>query len=212
MSCMLPASIVLGILLLAGIVDIKSRDIDPIVWMVGVPLAAGLYVYTCGSMLEGLGPLLLPLLALAYVPAVVSLALYKLGLIGGADVWALTLLAAGFPFHPQLPVPSSLAAVIVGNMTMMVHRIIVVRRVCGIKCIMKARVRIEAERILSDPRMAFWIVSTDKGMDVSQEPWEVVARQGISGRNKVAATPGLPYVAHIALGFTVYIIALFLAS
>ncbi len=204
LECMKPAVVVLSALAIAGLSDVKSRDIDPIFWMITIPLATGVYAYSCGPQTTSLGTLLPPLLAIAYMPAIVSFILYKLGLLGGADVWALTLIASGFPLHPALPIPSTLATVIIGSMTMMLHRAASVARVCGIGCIIKARIRVDAGRIISDPRMRFWIVDSGEGVDVSQEPWEIVARNWGSKR-LVKASPGLPYIAHLALGLGVYI-------
>ena len=209
LECMKPAIVVLTALAIAGLSDVKSRDIDPVFWMISIPLATGVYAYSCGPQTVSLGSLLLPLLAIAYMPAIVSLVLYKLGLLGGADVWALTLIAAGFPLHPALPIPSTLAAVIIGSVTMMMHRAASVARVCGIRCVIKARVRVDSGRIISDPRMRFWIVDAGEGIDVSQEPWEIVARNW-SSKRLVKASPGLPYIAHLALGLGVYIIILVL--
>ena len=209
LECMKPAIVVLAALAIAGLSDVKSRDIDPVFWMISIPLATGVYTYSCGPQTVSLGSLLLPLLAIAYVPAIVSLILYKLGLLGGADVWALTLIAAGFPLHPALPVPSTLAAVIIGSVTMMLHRAASVARVCGVKCIVKPRIRVDAERVIGDSRMRFWILDAGDGVDVSQEPWEIVARNWGSKR-VVKASPGLPYVAHLALGLGGYVAILVL--
>lgn len=88
-------------LLIASFHDVKSREVPDTVWIIFAPL--GLALTFLSTVLGGwsLWAILAWILILA-ITFCLSIALFYLGLFGGADAKALICLAAAIPFQPNL--------------------------------------------------------------------------------------------------------------
>ncbi len=189
---------IIVVMVVAGLLDLLYREIEPLYWVYLTLAGAILYLKEAGHILEELS---LVHMALAILPVLVVAVLYMAGAIGGADLLALVFLAASSPYLPGNILPVTVQAVIYASIPSLIHRIFMAWRACGVSCIVSGRVRVEGWRLLRDPRFRWWLVSDRRlgrpAMDL--ENWEAVARLG-GGEAVVEASPGLPYTAHLAIG------------
>jgi len=97
---------IITMLLIGSYYDIKKREIDDWVWLLSLPaLAVSLYYLYTGALGSGYAVWAVGL----GIVLVLSLALYYLGLFGGADAKALVAIAASIPngappFVSQIPI------------------------------------------------------------------------------------------------------------
>ncbi|MEM2960685.1 MAG: A24 family peptidase C-terminal domain-containing protein [Candidatus Bathyarchaeia archaeon] len=97
-------SICLLFLFIASIYDVKTREVPNAVWAVFAPLGAALTV--ASLVFGGLDHSFLILWVLsAALTICLSMALFYLGLFGGADAKALMCISASMPTHPRLFTP-----------------------------------------------------------------------------------------------------------
>ncbi|MEM1515041.1 MAG: A24 family peptidase C-terminal domain-containing protein [Candidatus Bathyarchaeia archaeon] len=94
-------SVCLLFLLIASIYDIKNRKVSDIIWIIFAPLGLTLTLISMFSVGWGLEILLTWILTFM-ITFVISIALFYLGLFGGADAKALMCLAIAMPYQPSL--------------------------------------------------------------------------------------------------------------
>ncbi|MEB3860611.1 MAG: hypothetical protein GSR84_00135 [Desulfurococcales archaeon] len=194
----LPAVVAVVVMGVAGILDLLYREIEPLYWFYATLLGGLAYLKTHGGLLGQAEPILL---GLALAPALVMAGLYAAGLMGGADVLAMVFLSLAYPLAPGSLLPVPVLAILYASPLSVAHRIWMLCRVVrGPRCLVSGRIRVPGYRLLSDPRLRWWLVSDKRagGLDVGGETWEIVAKLG--PREPVEATPGLPYVTHLAAG------------
>ncbi|MEB3780201.1 MAG: hypothetical protein GSR85_08225 [Desulfurococcales archaeon] len=189
-------------LLLAGISDLRGREVEPLIWPILAKPGVALLAYCIAS---GYVSIDLVTMILAFIPALVVGALFYLGWMGGADLAALLFLAVVLPRAPGDVLPFPLLVVIYTAIPSFVHRLIIGLRNCPSslsRCMLSSRLKVKARDLLYNEEFKWWIV-TDKragSLDVAAEPHEaVVSIVGEGLEEEVEATPGLPYVFHLAV-------------
>ncbi|GBF09618.1 hypothetical protein apy_13430 [Aeropyrum pernix] len=207
----LPAAVATILLLVAGLMDALWREIEPAYWYLAVKTS--LLVFAASLYLEG-GLASAPSKALVHVSltlilVAVSLALFKLCLLGGSDVAAFVLVAVSSPYSPGLPIPP-LAVALIASAPLAAIYITVshvrLRRRGGL---------LTPEDLAFDPRFKWWIPRVEgevverffHGCRLDADPPALAA---LTGR-RVRAEPGIPLVAFIALGYLAYVAAELLA-
>jgi len=192
----LAAALWTGLILgVAGVLDLVYREVDPELWMVGLPLALALGAAGMAGQ-DYPGPLWLPYL-MGGLLAASFLALYWLGLLGGADVWAAVLLWLGVPAYNTL-LPSLYGALLYSAPLTVAYVITVSARRCGIDCVVRG-VPMEGWRLVEE---RWW---APRGYRMESDVHELVAVEGLYDR-MVRATPLMPLVAFIAVGYIVYLL------
>ncbi|MBO3809759.1 MAG: prepilin peptidase [Candidatus Brockarchaeota archaeon] len=90
-------SLTLAVLAYASYSDLRTREVSDVVWIVGCPvgLALSLFSLSAGSLQA------ISLALSSAVSACAGFALYKLGLIGGADALALLFIGLTVPAYPE---------------------------------------------------------------------------------------------------------------
>lgn len=87
-------------LLIASIYDIRTREVPNWIWAVFAPI--GLSLTLVSLALDGWSyPCITMLLISAFLTVCLSLALFYIGMFGGADAKALMCLAAAMPIYPE---------------------------------------------------------------------------------------------------------------
>lgn len=187
------------VMTVAGLLDLLYREMEPLYWFYATLIGGLLYLSEYHWLLARAD---LILVGLALVPVGLMLALYMAGVMGGADVMAMLFLSLAYPLAPDALLPIPVLTILYASIPSLAHRVWMASRVCGKpRCLLAGKVRVEAWRLLRDPRLRWWLVSDKRlgGLDVGAEIWEVVAKLG--PKELVEVSPGLPYVAHLAVGF-----------
>lgn len=191
---LLYATLVMGY---AAIEDVKRREVDTKVWILatlaGAPFSAlAALADVWKHMLFLLSSLLL--VTLAY-------ALYRLCLIGGADVLAMAFIALIAPAG-HLLLPPLFLAVLYSPLSVLAYQLYSNYLFCGSlepRCLLAFSHKVEARRLIEDPRLRWWVVSGEACKEESQE--DIVLRaSGGELSLQLEASPGHPYVAHLAVG------------
>lgn len=89
-------------LLIASLYDVKSREVPDTVWIIFAPVSSVLTLLSIVLSGRNIWAFLIWTIVIAIMSAF-SIALFYLGLFGGADAKALICLAAAMPFQPNLP-------------------------------------------------------------------------------------------------------------
>jgi hypothetical protein len=204
--CTLSEAYVLAVMSVAGYSDALKREVEPLLWLASSKLGLSLGALCMAGHVAQLGlPLFAAVYALSFAPAAVVYVLYRLGYMGGADFLALAFMAATLPLIEGTVVPAPMLAVIYSVAPTLAHRVLVGVMVCGwsrASCLVSLRVSVEAREIVYSRRSLWWIVVDERlGGRMLLEPHEAAVR--VVGRRldeRVEATPGMPYVAHLAVG------------
>ncbi|MEN3000124.1 MAG: A24 family peptidase [Acidilobaceae archaeon] len=184
------------VMIFAGISDIRTREVDPRLWLLaGIP-GAPLALLTAVS--EPFMYFLSLLLSLLVVAA--AYVLYRLCIIGGGDVLAMLFIAVISPIGTIIP--SLFLAVLYSSVPSVLAQVYYNYRFCRslkLSCLMAGSHEVEARRLLEDPALRWWGVREEFCSE--EDPHDIIMR--ISGGDlsaKVRASPGHPYVAHLAVG------------
>lgn len=186
--------LVLLVMMIAAIQDVRKREVEPVLWLVAIPLGAAITLSQMSQ--ERVIYLLFSLL-----PAAVSFVLYKRCMIGGADVLALLFIAIAAPWDRDLLVPPVYMIVLYSIVPSLAYQLYSNLLVCGgsASCLLSQSHEVEAGRLLRDQRLRWWI---PEGEACSEEdPREVIARLSDGDESRrIKVMPGHPYVAHLAIG------------
>jgi len=176
---------------LAGLSDLRHREVEPLLWAAALPAAPGFAaygLYTRGLPLDAAAVLA----AASLAPALAGLALYRLCLLGGADVAALAfvgLAGLGLPTWKILP-PGLLAVVYSAPASLLLLAAEAFSAGCVFDC------RVPPEEVARRHRR-MWLVFTPpaggEGCSLSVDS-PTLASQGARGRIAI------PLVAALALG------------
>lgn len=192
--------IALVTLIVAAIQDIKKREVSPTIWLVATPVAAALTLIDT-NILE------LAYLLASLLPAFVAFVLYRLCMIGGADVIALLFLAVAVPQGDGLLLPPTYLTITYSLLPAVAYQLYSNSLICrgGVACMLSQSHEVEVERLMNDERFRWWI---PEGEACSEEdPREIIARAaGGDGGKLVRVSPGHPYVAHLAVGYILTIL------
>ncbi len=184
---------VLVVLGAAGVLDLVYREVDPEVWLVSLPPAVALGAV---SVVDAgyLGGMWWAPYVLGLVPVVLLAGLYVSGLVGGADLGALALVAVGVPVIEGSILPPVYLAVVYGAPVAAGYYVYSLARVCGLRCVARGRAVLDAGRLLE---LKWW---HPRGLgEPVVEAHEALASAGVWGR--VEASPLLPMVFVVWVGF-----------
>lgn len=201
-----PAVYVAATLAVAGALDVRTREIPPLYWYFSCKVGAlmgALALYLGPGTLGALLYLAASLLALAS-----ALMLYRLCMMGGADVGAVALIALALPYHPASVLPPVVASILYALAPSLAYAAYSSYRACGAsaRCIARSRHMIPAGWIVKNPGFYWWFPAGE-GCSLDVEPQEEAARlSGGDMEGLVEASPGHPYVAFIGLGYLAYLV------
>lgn len=181
-----------AVLAVAGLSDLRHREVEPLLWAIALPAAPGAAAY--GLYSRGFPSDLSILLLLASLaPAGASIILYKLCLIGGADAAALVfvgLAGLGLPTWEILP-PGLIATLYSIPAAILILALEAVGAGCLLNC------RAAPDEVARSHRRMWLVFPLDTGSvdgcSLAVDP-PTAASQG--GRGRVA----IPLVAALSLG------------
>jgi len=197
----LPPVYTLLVLGYAALLDVKSREVPPVYWAlaiaVGLPISLAAYrgelAYTLVYHLSSLAVVLL-----AY-------AMYRLCLIGGADVLAFLTLSILAPRLPGSLVPALYLAILYSAIPGLAYHVYSAILACGglrLGCIVRHKFSVKARLIVEDPRFRWWLVEGGGGCSIEGDPRQLALRaSGGDLESYITASPGHPYIAHLAVGY-----------
>jgi len=191
-----------------GFLDFKSREVDPKLWLIflvpGIPISI-LFNYYLGDTILSLLSLTLsiPIVALTYI-------MYRLCMIGGADVLALAFISIIAPYTPGSILPTLYATILYSITPALFYQLYSNMKVCrvtSIKCMLSLKHSIEAERLLKDPSFKWWLIDYSGGCSIDEDKETIIAKaSGGNLKTILQASPGHPYVAHLSIGLILAII------
>jgi len=186
------------ILIIAAVLDFLYRDIDPELWLVGLPPAISLGAACLSASTYPFSPWL-PYI-MGGILVLLFFILYYAGYIGGADLGAATLLWLGTPAHPleEGMLPGIYGALLYSIPFIIVYMFIVSWKKCGLKCIVKG-VPMKGWKLVEEK---WW---APRGYKLELDVHELVAVEGLYDR-MVRATPLMPLVAFLAAGYIAYLL------
>ncbi|MEM1873385.1 MAG: hypothetical protein QXS85_01595 [Acidilobaceae archaeon] len=185
--------------------DVKAREVPPLYWALAIAIATPITLYSYTILNIGLAVIAVNVLLSLSLTLLVYV-LYRECVMGGADVLALLFLSLSSPVFPDSFMPGPFLAVLYAVVPVLVYHIYSVRLVCrDIRCLLRLEFEIPAWRLMEDSRLRWWIVlsGSEEYCEVEEDAPQAAAR--ISGGNPNAilrATPGHPYIAHLAVGYT----------
>ncbi len=199
----LAATYMVLVFAITGVLDYLYREVPPELWILFFPLGVAL---GASYSVEACGPhVFMVFLAFSLVLPLASLVLYIVGLIGGADVIAYTLVALTLPCPFQgLPgLPPILDILLMSLLLGFAYAIYSIVRACYSCncCVVKfPRVLVPASRLLRDERFRWWI---PRGVGVEEvEDYEYVLAE--MGDELVEASPGIPHLTLLAVAIIAY--------
>ena len=207
--CDIAAAYAIGVMGVAAYSDAVKREVEPLLWLSASKLGLSLALLCIREYVSYLGlGLFLAVYMLAFSPALFVLLLYRLGYMGGADFLALLFMAITFPLRSGDLIPMPMLAVVYSAVPSLTHRVLLGLRVCkrhgyGVSCLVSLRLRVEARELVYSSKKSWWLVTDRRleGQAMLMEPHEAAVRvAGSRLEDRIEATPGLPYVTHLALG------------
>ncbi len=208
---------VVSVMSIAGYEDALKREVEPLLWLSSSKLGLSLGALCMASHVDSLGPTLFAMVyALSFAPALTVYVLYRLGYMGGADFLALAFMAALLPLLKGSIVPAPMLAVIYSLPSMLAHRLVVGAMICSpdrrwgyLACLASLRVSLRARDVVYSRRSLWWIIDDERLGEhrIFMEPHEAAVR--VVGRrldDRVRATPGMPYVTHLAVGLALAVV------
>ncbi len=199
----LPAVYTLVVLVLAGFLDVRSREVPPRYWLVAI--AVGLPV-TIVVNSGDLGTLIAYQL-LSLVVVVPSYLMYRACMLGGADVLAFLAIALLAPLRHGSLIPLLYLAVLYATIPAIAYHVYSATIACNgfnVRCVARMKFKVKARHIAEDPRFKWWLVDVKGECAIEGDP-RALALKASQGDLEayVTATPGHPYVAHLAVGYLI---------
>lgn len=202
----IPHAYNLVILGLAGLLDVRSREVDPRFWLLAIAL--GLPV-TLWVNVENLRVLVVYQL-LSLVVVIVAYAMYRTCMIGGADVLAFLTITLIAPLIPGSLVPTLYLAILYATIPGVAYQLYSAYLACGglkLGCMMRFRFKVKARLIVEDPRFRWWLVEGGGECSIEGDPKQLAVKaSGGNLESYITASPGHPYVAHLAVGYAIALI------
>jgi alkylation response protein AidB-like acyl-CoA dehydrogenase len=126
---------------------------------------------------------------------------------GGSDVAAIAFIAVSSPIPSPAgpPIPPSLASLALVAPFAAAYYSYKLLAACGVRCLLRGSARVSAEDLAMSGFYRWWIPRSREGggCGIEVSPPEEAARSGGS----VDATPGLPLVSLVALGYATYLLS-----
>ncbi len=189
------AGLVLGIL---GYLDYRYREIDPETWYPLTIIGAGIGFYYSISLYDARLYLAGIIVALAIIG--VFAVSYLLGLMGGADIYAVGFLSLTLPtpLHEE-GLPPVLSIILYSSILATIYRAVAVAYALGPRNVFRFSHMIEKRRLLEDRRFMWWL---PKGIDIEED----LAEELYMAPGKILkASPGIPLITMMFLGFIAYL-------
>jgi hypothetical protein len=127
--------------------------------------------------------------------------LFLLGLMGGADFYATLLLTILLPAPPRwmIGLPPVVVVTLYAAILSIIHSILAAWSATG-KFTLNPRLSIDAERLLADPKMKWWIPTGAIVEDPEDALFEIATKNG-----QVKVSYGTPHVTHMLIGLILYL-------
>ena len=201
---------VLIVLVIAGLLDVVYREIEPLYWYIASKAGALLVLAEAsyGASLYG-GEyyyMVMVYLLLSLVPVIVVLALYRLCMIGGADVGAIAFIAVTLPLHAGSLVPPIYLIIIYTLAPMAAYSAYIYLARCKgplIRCL-RGPVVVDTRELLVRREYMWWMPSVG-GCSIGLYKDEAVFRRYKGLKRRVEASPGNPYVSFIAVAYIIFL-------
>ncbi len=197
--CTISATIAVVGLLIAGVMDVLFREIDPELWppFLILSIPTGL-----SCTLENYDPSIVKIFyifGLAFV-GIVGL-IYLAGAIGGADLFSLLLVFISMPtpLEGGLGLPPVIVVSLIAAVLSLVYRVITISRATSLSDSLKMSVKVSKEDLLRDKRFAWWI---PRGVNIEDE-WAIAILD--IEEDKVEASPGSPFIALLFISTLIYL-------
>ena len=202
----IPLIYVLAVLAYAGFLDVRLREIPPGYWFIAI--VVGLPI-TLAVNIGDLRVLLLYQL-LSLIVVVPSYVMYRACMLGGADVLAFLTVAVLAPLAPGGIIPLLYLAVLYATIPAIAYHVYSASLACkglSLRCMLNVKFKVKAKAIVEDPRFKWWLVEARGECNVEEDP-RVLALKVSRGdlEAHVIASPGHPYVAHLAIGYLIALI------
>jgi hypothetical protein len=212
-------------LALASIWDIRRREVDILVWYLSIKIILPVTLYEV-LLLKNLGYFyyIKVSLVIDVLILLLYLVLYLFDLIGGSDVWALALITVSLPylylntFKMYIPV-TLITAFLASFFQLLFYGIYVCINNLkspvgyrGLKCLIKLRTK--AEDLL---KRRWWFLTQGESLgkfSIEEWPYERLALIiGTKGKEaEVEATPGIPHIPFLTLGYILTLVITKIAS
>ncbi len=183
-----------AVMAVAGALDAVYREVDPELWMAALPLGLGLGLASVAGGSPVAGPWFLPILLGLVVVALLG-ALYIVGMMGGADLFAGLLIALSAPVAPGSILPPVMLAILYQAPVIAGYMAWKYASLCGAGCLVPGRARVRGRRLVTE--LSWW---APRGYRLEADVHEVVAIEGLWDR-EVQVTPLMPWVAFLAVGY-----------
>jgi Flp pilus assembly protein protease CpaA len=200
-----PAVYTLLVLAIAGALDVRSREIPPWYWLVavavGLPITVAVYRGDLG--------VLIAYQVLSLVVVIPSYIMYRYCMLGGADVLAFLVIAILSPVRPGSIIPLLYLAVLYAVAPAIAYHLYSAWIACNgfkVGCMSRMKFKVKVRTIVEDPRFKWWLVDVKGECSVEGDPRALALKAGQGDLDAyIDATPGHPYVAHLAIGYLVAI-------
>jgi len=191
------ASAIIAALFLAyaGITDWHTREVEPKLWYVAVPLTVAIYLY---ELYPPDTPTLIFYL-LNWALVALFFFLYWRGLVGGADVGAAAVIASVPACPGWFPFPTLIATLLYAAPAAIAWRAAMAWRLCGIKCVLRRRIRAPGRDLA---KAKWWMVegATIDNFDAKLE--------AIKNDDRLyEAQPLIPFVSVLTVGYLILLVA-----
>ncbi len=200
-----PAVYALAVLGYAALLDVRFREVPPRYWVLtGVP----------GALISVPIHLLsydFKVLAVYYLASIIVVAIvyvmYRFCMIGGADVLALTLISVLAPIRPGSFIPFIYLVILYSAMPALAYQAYSGFKICGsldIKCVARLKYRVKAGKLLGGEEFKWWLVDVEDGCSIDEDLKSAIAKASKGDPEAyILASPGHPYVAHLAIGYAI---------
>ncbi|MEB3760858.1 MAG: prepilin peptidase [Desulfurococcales archaeon] len=188
--------IVLGVL---GYLDYRYREIDPEIWYPLIIIGAGIGFYYSSLLYDA--KLYMAGIVVAIAITGIFTVSYLLGLMGGADIYAVTFLSLTLPtpLHGT-GLPPVLSVILYSSILAAIYRAISIGYALGPRHILKSSIKIEKRRLLEDVRLKWWL---PKGIDIEEDLAEELYK---APGEILQASPGIPLITMMFIGFLAYLV------
>ncbi|MCE4600366.1 MAG: hypothetical protein F7C38_02215 [Desulfurococcales archaeon] len=189
------SALTLAVFTIAGIMDYIYREVDPELWLIPAPILGVLGLASIMNKPQGPWSYLYLYAMNGLMVLFVGL-MYKIDLIGGADLAAVSFLAIALPAVPNSIFPSVLLSITYSIPFVVAYLAIQLYRACGVRCLARGRVRVKGSYLVE--HLHWWIPS---GSRIEGDPHEIIARLNAWDK-EIEATPLLPLVTLLWLGLS----------
>ncbi len=184
--------------LVFGYLDWKYREIDPEHWYPLFILGSGIGFHFGVSF--GSFSLYLMGISVSLIFVFILLVVYYLGVVGGADVYALLLIAVSMPVPLHgIGLPPVLSIILYSSLLGLVYKILEAIRVVGLKRSFTLYYKVDKRIYLESDSFKWWV------------PREIAVESDLSEelafvkKRFIEITPGIPMITMLFFGLLIYV-------